>query len=168
MVGGSWALLERRADGRDTVRIIKPDQALSVRVVKRQRITQPMRPLGGSLPLADLEFQPIALIEPMGTAVKGEEKFERVYIGLIYLSYHYMIIYRQGPGGRAKAKVEGGNFERMHGAEPSRSVARNKPGTQNGKLAAIAPRNRPRRGAIPWCVPDASLLGLNPVPVRPN
>jgi hypothetical protein len=78
MAGGGRALLERRADGRDTVRIVKPDQALSVRVVKRQRITQPMRPLGGSLALADLEFQPIALIEPMGTAVKSEEKFERV------------------------------------------------------------------------------------------
>ena len=91
MVGGGRALIERRADGRDTVRIVKPNQALSIRVVKRQRIAQPVRPLGGSLALPNLEFQPVALIEPMGTTVKGEEKFERVYIVIINLSYHYMI-----------------------------------------------------------------------------
>ena len=92
MVGGGRALLERRADARDTVRIVKPNQALSVRFVKRRRITQPVRPLGRRLARPDLEFQPIALIEPMGTTVKGEEKFERVFIGVIQLSYHHMII----------------------------------------------------------------------------
>ena len=74
------------------MRIVKPDQTLSVRVVKRQRITQAMRALGGSLAFPDLEFEPIALIEPMGAPIKSEEKFERVYISAIHLSYHYTII----------------------------------------------------------------------------
>jgi hypothetical protein len=91
MVGDARALLERRADARDTVRNVKSNQALSTWVVKRQRVTQPVRPLGGSLAPPDLEFQPIALIEPMGAAVKDEEKFERVYIATIDLSYHDMI-----------------------------------------------------------------------------
>jgi hypothetical protein len=72
---------------------------------------------------------------------------------------------RIGPRTR-KAEIESGNFQQVR--EPSRSVAPNKPGTQNDKLAVIAPQNRPGRGSIPWCFPDASLLGLISVPVRPN
>jgi hypothetical protein len=63
------------------VGIVKTDQALPVRVVERERITQAVRPLSGRLAAPDLEFQPVALIEPMSAAVKGEQELERMLIG---------------------------------------------------------------------------------------
>jgi hypothetical protein len=92
MIGGGRALLKPRAHGRDAVRIVKADQALSVRVVERQRIAQAVRPFRRRLTAPDLEFQPIALIEPVGAAVKGEKKLERMFIATTYLSYHGRII----------------------------------------------------------------------------
>src|SRR5215472_5757625 len=71
------------------MRVVKADQALSFRVVERQRVAQAVGTLLRRLALFDLEFQPAALIEPMSAPVKGKQKFKRMLIPAAHLSCHH-------------------------------------------------------------------------------
>jgi hypothetical protein len=81
---------------RHTVRIVKSDQPLAVRVMQCERIAQPMWPLCRRLDPFDLKFQPIPLFEVVNQSVKPEQKFQCVFVrnGRLRSIYSYHVVIR--------------------------------------------------------------------------
>jgi hypothetical protein len=63
------------------VRIVEPDQAVAVRVVERQCVTQPIRPFGRRLCPFELEFHPITLRKKVDAPVEAQQEFQCVLVG---------------------------------------------------------------------------------------
>ena len=78
MIGLDRTLLEPGPHGLDRMGVVEADQPLPFRVVKRQRITQPVRPLRRRLNSLDLELHEIAFGIPVYVSIEAQEKFEGV------------------------------------------------------------------------------------------
>ena len=61
--------------------IVKADEPVSIRVVQRQGVAQPVRPFRRRLCPLGLEFEPVALFEVMDATIKRQQEFESVFVG---------------------------------------------------------------------------------------
>jgi hypothetical protein len=71
-------LLEPRADGSNSMGVVKADQSRAVGSMERERIGQSMRPLLMRLNLLDLELYPVTFFEMMDGPIEGEQELDRM------------------------------------------------------------------------------------------
>jgi hypothetical protein len=63
------------------VGIVEAKDAGACRIMQGERVTQPVRSLGGWVRPLDFEFQPIALFEVVDSSVERQQEGKGVFVG---------------------------------------------------------------------------------------
>lgn len=65
--------------------IVEAYEPATLRIVKRERISEAVRSCEAGADLPDLELQPISLFQVVNAAVERQKKFEGMIAGYLYI-----------------------------------------------------------------------------------